>query len=436
MSGTRLGALAYGLRNLRRAPDIAALRAAPTPDRLARLALVPAGRNLGIAVGFLSPALRAEATAALLASRVLDAYEDLIDRAVASAAVRTAAEYLIGATDSAPPPLPAITVRDSEAVDLVLAERIDDVRALLAALPAPARERVGQMLTDMAAVMARNIDSPLTRVAYSEGVLGRVTHYACTLVAPDAFSEADLRELTGCVGVIAQSANDLRDGELALYGVADNDELTRMVMLRLLVPALGGVALLARMGPHTASRGARAAMAYMTITTAAFLCRAVKAPAPYRRPVAAAALASWSGPYWSKMLERLRLSVDEAIHRVLDPEPGAAASVAITGVLGANDRAAASLVPLIVDTTFDLVRTLPEEPLTGTLPDPDVRAMMIADHLAFGALERLPSHQPDAMRALAARLQVAALDTSADGNPSAGAVTTLDPDTTTRGALS
>ena len=54
-------------------------------------------------------------------------------------------------------------------------------------------------------------------------------------------------------------------------------------MLRLLAPALGGFALLARLGPRTPSSGARVAIAYMTITTASFLCAAVGAPAPYRR---------------------------------------------------------------------------------------------------------------------------------------------------------
>ena len=44
---------------------------------LARLALVPAARNLGVAISFLPADLRSEATAALLACRVLDAYEDL-----------------------------------------------------------------------------------------------------------------------------------------------------------------------------------------------------------------------------------------------------------------------------------------------------------------------------------------------------------------------
>src|SRR5262245_56614459 len=136
MSRRRLCVLADGLRQLRGEPDLATLRAARSPDELAGLALVPAARNLGIAVGFLPADLRAEATAALLACRVLDAYEDLIvERPLASDAVLTAAGYLTGATDTPPQPLRAVAVRDSEAVDLVLAERIRDVRALLSALP-------------------------------------------------------------------------------------------------------------------------------------------------------------------------------------------------------------------------------------------------------------------------------------------------------------
>ena len=66
MRGGRLGTLADGLRHLHRTPDLAAMRAARSPDELARLAIVPAARNLGIAAGFLPARLRSEATAALL----------------------------------------------------------------------------------------------------------------------------------------------------------------------------------------------------------------------------------------------------------------------------------------------------------------------------------------------------------------------------------
>jgi hypothetical protein len=429
MSGGWLGALgtlAYGLRHRRRAPRLGALRAARSPDELARLALIPAARNLGVAAAFLPAGIRAEASAALLACRVLDAYEDLSDPRWASGAVLAAVGYLTGATDAPPPRLHAVAVRDSEAVDLVLAERIRDVRALLSALPVEGRQRVAQMLVDVGSVMARNLESALPRVAYGEGVLGRVVLYACSLVAEEACAEADLGELAGCIGVTAQLANDLRDGELALYGAGDREELTRAVMLRLLVPALGGFALLGRLGPRTPNRGARAAIAYMTLTTTAFLCAAVGTSPPYRRRrwLGASLLAASSPVGWTTMLARVRRSADEAIHRLLDAAPETyaqaghvARSAPAEKVLGLGDPhpMSPSMGPLIVGATFALVDALPEEPLTGQLPHQQVRRMMIADHLAFGAVERLGLRDADAMQALATQFQLTALETAVQG---------------------
>ncbi|MDO3635215.1 hypothetical protein [Mycolicibacterium arseniciresistens] len=419
MSRGRLSALAEGLWHLHRTPDMAAMRAARSPDELARLAVVPAARNLSIAAGVLPADQRSEATAALLACRVLDAYKNLTDRPLAACAVLTAADYLNGDTDTSPQPIRAIAGCDSEAVDLVLAERIRDVRDLLSELPFEGRRRVGRLLADVGRVMALNLDRPLPRTAYGEGVLGRVMLYVCSLVAEDACAEADLSEFAGCVGVTVQLANDLRDGELVLYSASDREELTRAIMQRMPAPALGSIALLARLGPCINSRGARVAMAYTTIKTTAFLCAAVGAPAPYRRPVrlAAAVLASVSTAHWNTMLKRVRCSVDGAIHRLLDasPHPPVMASSAARSVsadllaLGDPRSMPPSVGPLIVGATFALVEALPGEPLTGELPDFQVRRMMIADHLAFGALERLRPCDADALRALATQFQLAAL---------------------------
>ncbi|MBP1819298.1 hypothetical protein J3E61_002861 [Mycobacterium sp. OAE908] len=418
MSGGRLGALADGLWHLHSTPDLAAMRAARSPGELARLALVPAARNLGIAAGFLPADRQSEATTALLACRVLHAYEDLSARPLAAGAVVTTVDYLNGDTDT-PPPLPAIAVGDAEAVDLVLAERIRDVRELLSELPYEGRKRIGRLLTDVGQVMARNLECPLPRTVYGEGVLGRVMLYVCSLVAENACAEADLSELAGCLGVTAQLANDLRDGELALYGARDREELTRAVVQRLLVPALGSIALLARLGPCIDSRGARVAMAYMTISTTAFLCAAVDAPAPYRRAVrpAAAVLAAVSTVHWTTMLKRVQWSVERAIQRLLDAAPhpslkaGPAVRSGVADILAVGDPRSmpSSVGPLIVGATFAIVEGLPEEPLTGELPELQVRRMMIADHLAFCALERLRPRDADAMRALATQFQLAAL---------------------------
>ena len=413
MSGGQFTALVHGLRHLRRAPDLAALRAADSPEELARLAMVPAARNLGIAAAFLPTDLRSEGTAALLACRVLDAYEDLVERPSAADAVRNAVAYLNGETDTAPPAPPAAAARDSEAVDLALAERIHDVRALLSALPVEGRQRVSLMLADVAAVMALNVDAPLPRAVYGRGVLGRVVLYACSLVAEDACEETDLGELAGCLGVIAQLANDLRDRELALYGVGDAEELTQAVMVRLLAPALGGFALLEGLGTRIPSRGARTAVAYMTITTTAFLCNAVSTRTPYPRrlQLGAAVLAAQSPGNWTAMMDRVRRRVDAAIRKVLDNSP------ALFGEtdLGASRQTSPWLAPLLVGATFDLVDSLPEEPLTGEPPVDQVRRMMFADQLAFGAVEWLRPRDTDGLAALAMQFKHAAIATTVRG---------------------
>ena len=175
MSAGRLGDLVYGLRNLRREPDLAALRAAESPEELARLAIVPAARNLGISAAFMPTHLRLEVTAALLACRVLDAYEDLVDRE--SASRRGAGmpwPISMAKPTHAPPPPPAAAARDSEAVDLAFAERIHDVRALLTALPLEAGNGSARCSSMSPRVMAHNLDSPLPRAVYGRGVLGRV----------------------------------------------------------------------------------------------------------------------------------------------------------------------------------------------------------------------------------------------------------------------
>ena len=113
----------------------------------------------------------------------------------------------------------------------------------------------------------------------------------------------------------------------------------------------------------------------------------------------AAVLAARSPGHWHAMLQRVRRSADGAIHRVLDAATDISAGskpAADVLVLGDSRSLAPSMGPLIVDTTFAIVRALPEAPLTGELPDTDIRRMMVADHLAFGALERLRPH--DALR--------------------------------------
>ena len=126
------------------------------------------------------------------------------------------------------------------------------------------------------------------------------------------------------------------------------------------------------------------------------------------------------------MLKRVRCSVDGAIHRLLDASPHPSVEASPAARSGAADLLALadprsmppSVGPLIVDTTFKLVEALPAEPLTGELPEFQVRRMMIADHLAFSALERLRPRDANGMRALATQFQLSALQVG--GGPTAG----------------
>lgn len=409
MTVGRFGIMADRVSFQHRTPDAAAMRAARSPDDLARLVLAASTPHFGVAVALLPAGLRSEAIAALLAYRVLGAYERLSDHP--QEALVAAVDYLAGGVH-APPPPPAASV-GSDTVDVLLVERVRDARALLAGLPVEGRNRVGRMLVDVGQVIMHQVDHPQSRTEHGKTVLGRVALYGCSLVTESVCAEVDLSELAGCVGATAQLARDLLSGDPALYDADNPEELTQAVMLRLLAPALGSLALLARLGPRTPSRGARIATAYTTISTTTFLCASVGARAPYRRRLrlAAAVMTSLSPIRWGAMLERVRGSADEAIHQVLGASPTA------TRILGLGDLRSLppSMGPLLIGATFSLVASLPEEPLTGVLSQAQVHSMMIADHLAFGALERLPVRDPGAMQTLATQLQMTALDITAPG---------------------
>ena len=128
-------------------------------------------------------------------------------------------------------------------------------------------------------------------------------------------------------------------------------------------------------------------MAHLTITTTAFLCGAIGAPAPYRRPrrLAAAVLASVSTGHWTAMLKW-----SPPFRRWGNPpsvgcltslgagQPGRPIGADLLA-LGDARSTSPSVGPLIVSATFALVEALPGEPLTGELPEFQVRRMMIAE---------------------------------------------------------
>src|SRR4029078_7039965 len=97
-------------------------------------------------------------------------------------------------------------------------------------------------------------------------------------------------------------------------------------------------------------------------------------------------------------------------HPSLKASPAARSGAADLLALGDPRSMPPSGGPLIAGARVRCVDALRGEPLTGELPEFQVRRMMIADHLAFGALERLRPSDADALRDLATQCQLSALD--------------------------
>jgi hypothetical protein len=415
----RVVLLARARAALRSPPDLDALRRAPDPDSFARLVLVPAARNLGVAAFLLPPPMRAEATAAFLACRVLDAFEDLgvnhpertdgAERAERCRRLLAALDYLRGQpTPPVPLPVPVPLEDASDAVDALLVERVSDVRQLLLTLEPDRRARVESMLADIGGIMARNLEHPIPREQYSRRVLGRVTRYACDLVAARPLATPEQCEF---VGVLVQMANDLRDRECEHYGVATAEELTRHIFLRMAQLTVPAFAFLADLGSATRSRGARAATAYLAVTTAGFLCRAAGAPPPYRRPGLAALLAAIGPRGYRWALRRVGEAANRAVTQAMTPaspaqrDPQATftlVDVLTTGGLPATGN------ELLVAAAFRLVGDLPRDRLSADLAGTAGRRLMLADHLAFGALDQIRPDDTQQVRDLAILIQLMA----------------------------
>ncbi|MDZ7918195.1 MAG: hypothetical protein U5O16_41360 [Rhodococcus sp. (in: high G+C Gram-positive bacteria)] len=274
-----------------------------------------------------------------------------------------------------------------------------------------------ELLIDVATAMAENLDVPMPRITYGERVLGRVVVYACAVIGENDQNadNPDVSELAHCVGAAAQLANDLRDQELELYQVGTSAELTHEIVLRLLTPALGTFALLSHLGRRTGSRGARAAAAYMAITTTAFFCGAVgvRSPYPRRLRLVGALVAATGTGRWEHMLDRLRGSVDHTVEFLLDSSTPTIPERDVMPLFSRVDANDVSMGPIVVDSVMALVDGLPVGALSGDLPDDQVRRMMIADHLAFGSLERMHPGDSAAMHLLGTRFQTAAMSRTA-----------------------
>jgi len=396
---------------LRRPAALRRLASIGHPARFAAAAIVPAGRHFALAIAFLPRARRAEATVTFLACKALDAFEDLSgDPACARAGIGAAVAYLCGESWRPPRGESLIgaersagrdAVRESDRVEALLAARLPLLRAQLESLPADAVQRARAVLARVGDGMMR--DHP-DRRGYADHVLGEAVLYAASVCAP-----GQPPPVTACLatGRALQLANDVRD--------ADSPRVRELLLYQAL-PELAIVPRLLRWLPASAGRGIRAAATLLVTTTCAFYLQrleqvgrvhapgraaAVAVPACVRHPLRAALAAAWSPRAYATAIAAIEAVLRDALGALGAPLAGPAHRPALPPGTSDAVASAASLIAL----AMELVHAIPEAPLDAQAGEPPGRALLLADHLLFNAIDRLSGLGPQSVSHIAALLE-------------------------------
>jgi hypothetical protein len=275
------------------------------------------GGNLAKAARYLDAARYAESRCAFLCCRALDAFEDLApDAQSARVGVSQASAYLLGRTAGLPDTHTLTARRVSDALERDAARVLPELRCSLHALNATARARTCNLIERISQAMLDALEHG-TRDArhYGSSVLGPVSAYAFDLMGIETPVAADF----GGIGVLLQAANDLRD--LHFDGSASSNadhrdaaprELGLCLRLAEYAPQAIGVLLRTR---FPARSRARAAVAFLGVTTARFLARrsGLASWRLLRHPRIAAGLAYASQAGY----ERILSGVEQAIHHCI-----------------------------------------------------------------------------------------------------------------------
>jgi hypothetical protein len=275
--------------------------------------------NLTVATPMLPRAVAEEVKLAFLCCRVLDAHENLVADAEASArGILEAAQYLTS-DHASPPPAPVYRgTRETDRLDALLAERLDWLREALGALPRDRRERMLELVQDLAAAKAEarlGSRAGATKDGrYAERVLGRAARYGIELLGGEVPPTVDL----GPPGRTFQAINDLRDlrAHPDASGEAEADVGLQRLMVKLELARAAVATPSALRGIRFARLSrARGAVAYIVATTFGSLAKAagVARPGFVKHPVAAAAAAATS----QRSYLRLLAEADVVVLRVL-----------------------------------------------------------------------------------------------------------------------
>lgn len=402
----RLGLVVRAWLGLRRPAALRRLASIGHPARFVAAAIVPAGRHFALAIAFLPRARRDEATVTFLACKALDAFEDLSgDPAEARAGLRAAVAYLCG--ESLRPPRTDLlvgaerspgldAVRESDRIEALLAARLPLLRAQLESLPADAVRRGRAILARVGEGMMRD---HADRRGYADHVLGEAVMYAASVCAP-----AQPAPVTACLatGRALQLANDVRDAETSRV---------REVLLYQALPELAIVPRLLRWLPVSAGRGIRAAATLPVTTTCAFYLqrirplqvpgRDVAVPACVRHPLRAALAAAWSPRAYAGTVAAIEEVLRSALGALGAPLAGTPHRPALPPGTSDAVASAASLVAL----AMELVHAIPDAPLDARTGEAPGRALLLADHLLFNAIDRLSGLGPQSVAHIAELLE-------------------------------
>ena len=438
-----------GIR-LRQPAAIGLMEKIEDPRQFAEMAMIASGRHLALAAAFLPDEPRLEGMLAFLLCRVLDAYEDLSPSPeyAISALQRTVAGL---AEKEEIPPLSADLVprNESDAVESLLASKLELLRQLLISLPEQSQSRVLDLVSRMASAMEaslrnRSAGSKGDLNLYCDSVLGNATSYAFRILTGQEPYERGRK----AAGRLLHIANYLRDleqdhasGHSPTAGALQQvrNELTLQALQE--APHVPQLLFSTRFPRYCGSRGA---LAIIAATTTRFYLRQIRGRVPrsFLRTLWIGISCTFSASAYCKLIQQLDAAIldslspgnGEAVTSALKPHPRRL-SVRRTAyhqqvfeyqlaLRHPNHKAAEALAAAarLLHCSLDIFHSLPHTLLAENVDGRNLGVKLVAgDLFAISAVSELSLLGNDVVRQfteLTVRLSLHAAASDADGDSS------------------
>ncbi len=325
-----------GIR-LRQPAAIELMEEIEDPRQFAETAMIASGRHLALAVAFLPDETRLEGMLAFLLCRVLDAYEDLSPSPeYAISALRRIVAGLAGKEEIPPLSAELISRNQSDAVESLLASKLELLRQLFMGFPEQSQSRVLDLVSRMASAMEislrkRSAGSKADLNLYCDSVLGNATSYAFRILTGQEPYERGRK----AAGRLVHIANYLRDleqdhasGRSPTAGALEQvrNELTLQVLQE--VPHVPQLLFSTRFPRCCGSRGA---LAIIVATTTRFYLRQFRGRVPrsFLRTLWIGVSCTFSAYAYRKLIQQLDAAIldslslgnGEAVTSTLKPNP-------------------------------------------------------------------------------------------------------------------